>query len=711
VFFTVIFIFAAAQNIHAQTARECYEQGLALKQAGDIDGAIGMFDKARKKDRDFADANYELALCYMSQGTIRGKILAEYALDRALSKEPENTSYFLALAQLKIMQDLRRDPIDILNKLLEIDPEHLEARYLLAQLYAEAGWDQNVTKAEILLNELAELAPGYKNLAFSLGEMYYEKEEYALAEDHLLKHLELSPGHAEAKLLLGQTCYHLNDHEKATEYYLEGLEETTDARTLKGIHTDMTWLFEDNERSEYSSTPYSFRGKYLADYWRRYEVNIMTKANERLIEHLRRVEYVNEHYHAPSHFGRDYDDRGMIYLQYGEPDNSHKSVSIGFNYNPIDGSYDTLHGGDGFHSNESWIYRTSPYELAFDFMNTEIGSYQIVQGLPPSEYIDRGYLGGIYARLAAAAFAGGADFERVQYDVIMDKTKAEADAPRQKYVLEFEEEPISFFWSAAQFRGWGDETDVELYLGLPHEQLEFTEEPEGFSAEVESQVAIIDSTLVRQVDRAYPLFVSVTKVDRSKALLTKEVIGLVPGEYRFGIQMKQENANKLGIYQPEVTVRDFSGSELMVSDIKLSAERPGRTIPVIRSREELDLQPYPFPFVSKEQPLVLYFEVYNLMLDPDDRTSYSLTYTVEPAPAEAPAVESLINKLGRFLTGKRRASISITQERAGTGRTAYELIYADISDIPEMDALITVTVHDKTGGKTAESTQEIKIID
>ncbi|MFC1557531.1 tetratricopeptide repeat protein, partial [candidate division KSB1 bacterium] len=56
VFFTVIFIFAAAQNIHAQSARECYEQGLALREAGDIDGAIEMFDKARKLDWNLSKA-------------------------------------------------------------------------------------------------------------------------------------------------------------------------------------------------------------------------------------------------------------------------------------------------------------------------------------------------------------------------------------------------------------------------------------------------------------------------------------------------------------------------------------------------------------------------------------------------------------------------------------------------------------------------------
>ncbi|MFC1557433.1 tetratricopeptide repeat protein [candidate division KSB1 bacterium] len=716
IFLVSIMIVFTSGNIHAQTAQEYYEQGLALKETGDIDGAIEMFDKALRLDLGFADANYELARCYMSQGTIRGRILAESALNRALRREFDNTEYIFVLAQLQIMQNMELNAINTLKKLIDIDPEHHEARTLLARLSIRTGWYGNLLKAENLLNETTENDFGAGSQEYSQGIIHFVDEKYILAEFDFLKHLELNSGHAEAKILLGQTYYHMREYGKATEYYLEGLEELTNPQMLSGIYTDMKWLFEDDERREFSSTPPSLQGKYLADYWNRYDTNVMTRENERLMEHMRRVEYVKEHYHSITDYGREYDDRGMIYLRYGEPDNSHKSISGGFNNIASDGSYNTEFGAWGFSSNESWVYYMQPYELSYDFANTSTGSYRL-GGIPLSDYMDRGFLGGIYSRMAAFAFAMQVDpagwaggSVRIYSDMSMERDLAEANAPRQRFFLDFEEEPLDFYWSVEQFRGMGGETDVELNLGLPHKEIEFIGEPEAFTAEVETRLVIIDSVQVRQIDRTYPHYITFPKVTGTESLLSSEIVPLVPGEYRFGIQAKQEGAKKLGIYQPEITVRDFSGGGLMVSDIKMTVEQPRESIPVIRSREELELQPYPFPFVSRKEPLALYFEVYNLLTNPDDRAFYTLTYTIEPVPSDPPMVESFLRKLGRFLAGKRHPRISITQEREGTGRTAYELIYADISNINTMNALITVTVRDKMSRQTAGVMRAIKII-
>ncbi|MFC1557378.1 GWxTD domain-containing protein [candidate division KSB1 bacterium] len=672
--FMIIF---TSGNIHAQTAQECYEQGLALKEAGDIDGAIEMFDEARKKDRNFAEANYELALCYMTKDYPTARMLAEYAIDRALNTEPENCTFLYTLALIKDMQNFKLESMKILDRTLDIDPDYHDARFMLAELLTEKGWDQNLEKAKIHLNELNKRVPGYKDLYYLLGKVYYENEEYKQSELHLKKQLENEPTDTRAKLLIGKTFYRLDKLVDATNTYLDGLSKTSDPEIIDKVLLDIQWLFNDAEKREYNTLSFREKGMYLARYWRKKDTDIITEENERLIEHFRRVDYVKDKYHESNY--RGYDDRGEIYLKYGEPDAKYINVVA---------------------SRESWLYWRINEHLAYDFA-ISMNQYKIV---PLTRHIDKMHLGGIYAEMMSY----GGEFALTEGQAMADK--AIAESPPERYVKVFEETPINFHWSYAQFRGENEQTEIDLSLGLPHDQFDFTPGLNGFSANVETEVVLLDSTFIRQSDIRHSHAIKAPVVDSTKVLLSMETIELQPGEYRFGIQAKQENANKLGIYQPEITVRDFSGSELLISDILISSEPVHRTISVVNSRNELDLQPYPFPFVQKEQPLVLYFEIYNLMLDPGNRTSYDLTYTIEPAQPDIPRVESFLKKVGRFLTGQKYGQISIKEQRTGTGRTAHELVHVDISDIPEMDALITITVRDKISGQTAESTREIRII-
>ncbi|MFC1728783.1 tetratricopeptide repeat protein [candidate division KSB1 bacterium] len=873
---TVLIQFQTVDTAIAQSAQECYEEGLKLKEAGDIDGAIKMFDKARKKDRDHAEANFQLAVCYITQQTVTGRIYARYALDRALKTDRENTKYLRLYADLesrwsfsipqamqifeeilaidstdveamqrlveldeirygeykeklegdstlsddrlsntslrktnifrpinalipdelpKEQNELEQDEdyrtifsapeggsadpavltergyklmeydyidsaeavfkhvikldatlprsfnglglvyfhkgrkaihlFDTISELLdtdnyqravreferalELDTEYEEAQFNLAKTYCAKGGENDLKIAAVLLLQLLGSNPDYPYARLYLGKIYHDMGNFFRAEEYLLKQLEETPDCASAKVYLGKTTFYLGDEENATSYYLDGLDETVIPEILEDSYADLQWILTDSEKKQYEGLTDLEKGAFIAGYWNRNDPNVMTSVNELLIEHFRRVDHAQKYFYEKNYNG--YDDRGQVYIRFGEPDK--KQVSVG-------GPAAIAEAGF-LKSSESWLYDTIDHNLAFDFVSLRGEQYRIVPDLSHAStprnnnvarelYIERIGLGGIYTVIGGKASNSRDFMNDLVFEYITPVTKAFAEAPVLNFKIEFEESPLDFPFGFAQFRGRNGMTDLELYIGIPHEDIEFAEGINGFAADVETELTIIDSDFNRPVTRTRNLRIRTLQVSPDNHTLSLESLEMKPGDYKFGIQAIQINANKRGIYQPDLNVRDFSGTDLMVSDIRICSESDIEIQPVITSRDQLTLKPYPFSFVKKSQPLAMYFEIYNLSTAADGTSSYSMTYTITPAAIDAPPLEKALTNLGRFLTGKRSGSVAITEERTSGNTSVYEMVVIDISDLPEMDMVITITVEDNQSNKTAVSNIPVKVI-
>ncbi|MFC1733689.1 tetratricopeptide repeat protein, partial [candidate division KSB1 bacterium] len=117
----LMMIFTAG-TIHAQTAQEYYDQGMALKEAGDLEGAIKMLEKAAKNKREFPEAHYELALCYMEKNTLNVRLKAFQSIEHALKIDPDNTKYLRALADNYTLRTFPENARDVYQKIIDIDP-------------------------------------------------------------------------------------------------------------------------------------------------------------------------------------------------------------------------------------------------------------------------------------------------------------------------------------------------------------------------------------------------------------------------------------------------------------------------------------------------------------------------------------------------------------------------------------------------------------
>ncbi|MDH3455999.1 MAG: GWxTD domain-containing protein [Gemmatimonadota bacterium] len=138
---------------------------------------------------------------------------------------------------------------------------------------------------------------------------------------------------------------------------------------------DLSWVATPEELTAFDSVAVAGREDWIGTFWRKRDVKDVRVSGERLTEHHRR------YFHALSHFSlmsrhrqynvihpyrtdqRVFDDRGIIYVRHGEPDERAYFPASGVNLN------------------ESWLYQRSDENLIFHFVADDIQDYKLVESL------------------------------------------------------------------------------------------------------------------------------------------------------------------------------------------------------------------------------------------------------------------------------------------------------------------------------------------
>ncbi len=145
----------------------------------------------------------------------------------------------------------------------------------------------------------------------------------------------------------------------------EGLTQVQ--RDLIGYYADIRYIADEKTRRTYDALEsWPARLAFLKVFWKQLDDVLDTPTNERLLQHLMRMHYVETHFGAGVR-GSD-TDRGRVYIQYGPPD---------------DIDYRTSAAGQK--PSEVWFYETARrYEFVFrDRRGT--GVYELVHSSYPGE--------------------------------------------------------------------------------------------------------------------------------------------------------------------------------------------------------------------------------------------------------------------------------------------------------------------------------------
>ena len=281
----------------------------------------------------------------------------------------------------------------------------------------------------------------------------------------------------------------------------------------------------------------------------------------------------------------------------------------------------------------------------------------------------------------------------------------------EHYESMLDEMLLEFYADRARFRGTDPSVArVEVYLGLPMSAAAFLEDEDLTGLRAGCSIALTDTT-DGQTRRATDELVYLEDGDRT------EIAGLIPhmasldvapGDYLLDVRLRNVLDGKVGSRRWHLTVAPYPPDSLRLSDIQLASEITEREKPDKFTKNGLQVIPMPARLCKRDDPVFLYYEIYNLTRDAFGATNYAVEYTVRSGK-KAGAVGRLLRALKG---GDKREQVSVgTREQVGTSGTEPSYVELDLSQVSPGEVVLTVTVHDRVSGQSVSKETRLELAD
>ena len=538
----------------------------------------------------------------------------------------------------------------------------------------------------------------------SLMEIYALKGEY----DEALKMLEemyaFFPEAPETWLYLGLAHSRSGNMEAASKSFETALKYMSD--TEMAAFENLEYLLPEEERRELESDPVA----YASRYWTSKDPRYLTPYNERKLEHYSRLVYADLLYGSPDLDLRGWDtQRGRILVRYGIPTKdvvmipgSTSKISI-LGESPSDHSQSNIpnDAGEFAYQNTSppmqsgmdmfaeanafniWDYGDFRFVFEDPFRNGEYRLYS-----PSAKDIAQGVLPWLndYSIRARETFAKVPD--RYEYD-----------APGRQIELPY---------LVNAFRSEDGRADLYVHYGIPISQEGADTETINITANV-GAFLISDKRdlLVERRRTVYGLKSEQVRTFKEASLwVDTQQMEAPAGSHQVSMEFETASGSTVAVQRREVDVPDFSTENLQLSDVMLAygveeayGEESAEGSGIIR--RGLSIDPAPWSVFAAEQPVYLYFEIYNLEKGSDGRTNYEMEARLTPKGDDKGVGGFIKNLLGRT------EGVSVGLPGTGTANDEGHYLILDPSNQATGLYTLTLRVRDEVTGKTVEREKEL----
>lgn len=497
-------------------------------------------------------------------------------------------------------------------------------------------------------------------------------------------------------------------------------------------------------------------GQHLVEWWSRQDPDLTTERNERLHEHLNRVAEAREKYEHKGWL----DDRGKTYIRFGPPQEK-RVVRVDREEDFTMSNRLTAEIGSvsRYENNELWLYPHVDREANYLFIQDSDGKYEFGEAtdiIPPQllnsgrrpmmsvtvmEYVYRQLsvhihdYGPVYDQVADlkdrmhfGRLGGPADTD-LRPRAMMDRVRAQARRSEKKVQERREEEAPNAHTNVrgevtefdvrnrvARFLEDDGTTRTEVYWALPEDSPKY--EDQSANKEEKELVAgpSIRAVAVRETPdhqrygtniEHHPVRARDVVPDDLSEYQTTVVHGDT-AQYHLRLQLDQflqqdESGRGVGplvrtgyVRRDSLEPLSHEGEQLEVSDIKPLYAIGGTT-------NLESAPPYPLHEIDKNTPLALYFEIYHLMFNEEDRTRYSVEYEL--------VRERQRTGIAGFFRGDDVQRTATESNYEGTSRKTEEYILLNMDEFDGPGALeITVRVTDEVTGEQVERSVDFEII-
>ena len=618
-------------------------------------------------------------------------------------RQPSTIIPFERLKEL-LKKDHKSQAIKKFNKALALNSEYQPARYFLARTYLEKGDPNSLEKAREEFTRMINEDPDYHDVIYQLGYAYQKMGKYQQALQTLKQIKFLMSDYAKASIRLAEVYYELGDSRSATDNYFEGIEKLDDHEMLDYLFDEQKVILSTFELNQFESAPYPEKKKLFKKFWKQRDPDPSTPENERLMEHFRRVRFARSNFHftAPPY----YDDRGKTYIKYGPPDDRYNS--------PVG----TLPTKD----NESWTYESIEKGLVFDFV-ADGGYFHLVEDLTEAAnpgydfnsrlalayqlYNDRSHLSSTYSNVVV-----GFSMDRLNR-FHNQRIEALQKHPGEFYRHDYNATVFPFLTTWAQFRGDSNKTRIELYTAFPGVAVEFDKVDSQYINYSDFFVEILDTNFDSKINfrERHSIVLDTLKNLENRHFLLQKNFQLVPNYYEIAMVMSDIDQSIKGVQKKSLYVKDFSSDRLLISDVQFSSKISGKVDTQNQSivKNDLSIMPYPFSRVMNTKPIHVYFEVYNLKLNEENKTNYEVSYTLKTIRAKRNFWQKTIGGIPRLFSNREKNLISTMIQREGGKDTAFEYIAFDLQNLERGLTELRVKVTDLNNQQAVENAIEFEL--
>ncbi len=654
--------------------------------------AIGLLDEVVEQEPENLEARYLRGVCYGQ----RGKHHTMQSIMRAyLSKGGADFTFVLErdslyrdvlyqYALLRRFADDYPEAIRLGHAQIRLKPELAHAQIGLFKIYWRFLVETDTEKARRWLRQQKT-----DHAAFFVGEAFRRQglshKADGIFADLLTRRTTLS----KTAILLARvrSRYASVEPEAAQTFVEQAIAAITSDTDALFLFDDIKYIVSPEELDEYNriEEPAAFV-RFFEAFWARRNPMPAARVNARMTEHYRRLRVAEMEYlfygfrawyrnwftgdarNFPSTYGlsSDFDDRGIIFIRHGEPD-------------------DYTIGSSGPRVAGSWMYE-DPL-LIFHFGQTCVGGIcGITMHFSPVP------LGSSWGgRLVGL---GPLDMERKSRAYIAEGLTTDRHRWPERTEL------MDLPYMMAAFRGEGGHTLVEIYYALPVGRLTRALEDRTDTVTVEVGMTLHDLAwqrvgFIRETKRLPP------QLDREALAFDRFQLDVPPDSYHVALHGRSLQTPLLGAHTFGYRAPDFQGPGLQVSDLLLAHQiiesEPSEPL----TRDDLYMEVNPLGRFSVQQPVFVYFEIYNLTPTPEGRTRYSLTYTLTP---QKPGGLRGLLKIGD------EGAISLSAREQETAVVSpVEYVEIDVSDVSPGLYVLTVSVEDKRTGAVVERSRPLEL--
>ncbi|TGG96885.1 MAG: tetratricopeptide repeat protein, partial [Aphanocapsa feldmannii 277cV] len=190
-----------------------YNLGIALRQHGDLEGAIASYRKALAIKPNYPGALYNLGNALQEQGDLEGAIVS-YKKSLSIKPNYPDALYNLGIA-LRRQRDLEGAIVSY-RKVLAIKPNYPEALYNLGNALQEQG---DLGSAIVSYRNALSIKPNYPGALCNLGNALQEQGDLEGAITSYRKALSINPQHPNVHFNLSYVLLLSDDYDNGWKKY------------------------------------------------------------------------------------------------------------------------------------------------------------------------------------------------------------------------------------------------------------------------------------------------------------------------------------------------------------------------------------------------------------------------------------------------------------------------------------------------------------